>query len=508
MSVVADTAESRNALTRTPATIAPLILLIIALTVLRFATAAYLPISFDEAYFWLWSRRLAISYFEHPPIIALAIRAGTMLFGDTSFGVRFVPLLTSVVASWAVWRSAALLCDRLIAWTACAFFNATLMVASQGMGATPDIFVIAACALMLLSIIELERTHDGRWWLSVGLSLGLALLAKYTASFLGLSLCSWLIASPQGRSWLRSPWLYVAAGLALLFAVPNLVWNETHGWISFRYQFGRIVVGQPTARYLLEFMGAQIALCSPCILALAGIGFVRYSRTALKGNRFAILVALIWPALVYFSLHSLHDRVQGNWPSFVYPAIAILAGTTAYQRNGANRIIDWLHSLAIPVASLILAFCYLQTWTGFLPLGKSDPIARMMAVGFAPVAREIAARAGADHAAALVTTRYVNTGWLALYVRPHLPVLQAAEEYRWTDAPAASLRMLTKPLLYVTENPQRELRFIAPLFAKITFEKCFPRTWHGVDIDSFCTYRLEGFRGPRGSRIPVAYSPD
>src|SRR5512142_2722777 len=107
---------------------APYLLLIVGLVALRFATAAYLPLSFDEAYFWLWSKRLALSYFEHPPLLAFAIRAGTALLGDTSLGVRLVSLLASLLASWAVWRAAAVLLDRERAWLACAFFNLSLMV--------------------------------------------------------------------------------------------------------------------------------------------------------------------------------------------------------------------------------------------------------------------------------------------------------------------------------------------------------------------------------------------
>ena len=40
---------------------------------------------------------------------------------------------------------------------------------------------------------------------------------------------------------------------------------------------------------------------------------------------------MIAPAAVYFLWHSLHDRVQGNWPSFLYPAIAIAAAAIYVQ---------------------------------------------------------------------------------------------------------------------------------------------------------------------------------
>jgi 4-amino-4-deoxy-L-arabinose transferase-like glycosyltransferase len=480
--------------------------LIVVLTVLRAITAAHLPLSFDEAYFWLWSKRLAISYFEHPPLIALAIRAGTALLGDTMLGVRLMSLAASVAASWAVWRAGALIFgSEKSAWTACAFFNLTLMVASQGMGATPDIFVMAASAFLLWCVAELERTENPQWWFLAALALGFALLAKYTAFFLGLSLGLWLVSTPQGRRWLGSPWPYAAGLLAAAFLLPNLVWNGTHGWISFRYQFGRIGAEQVNPLHLLEFFGAQLALASPCILAMAMLSLVRETRHRLVG-RLGMAAALVWPALLYFTVHSLHDRVQGNWPSFIYPGVAILAAAAA--ENAQRFVTRWLTRLAVPVASLILAISYGQAWAGLFPLGKADPVARMTAVGFEPVAKKISARAETEHAAALVTTRYVNTGWLAFYVRPHLPVLQSAEEYRWTDAPVADRKLLQSPLLYVTEHPQRELRFVKRYFSQVTFRSCVPRMWRGKLVDNFCLYRLSGFhQDRRAARIPIAYLP-
>src|SRR5271154_6957942 len=104
------------------------------LTLLRFALGIFLPLSFDEAYYWLWSKHLAASYYDHPPAIAYAIRFGTMLLGDTPIGVRLVPLLLSVAASWSVWRAGRILLDdERSAALACLYFNLTLMVAAETM---------------------------------------------------------------------------------------------------------------------------------------------------------------------------------------------------------------------------------------------------------------------------------------------------------------------------------------------------------------------------------------
>ena len=59
------------------------VLTILAFTTLRLLAAAWTPLTFDEAYYWLWSRHLAFGYYDHPPMVALLIRAGTLIAGDT-----------------------------------------------------------------------------------------------------------------------------------------------------------------------------------------------------------------------------------------------------------------------------------------------------------------------------------------------------------------------------------------------------------------------------------------
>src|SRR6266513_6089325 len=60
-----------------------------ALTLIRLAMLGSTDLEFDEAHYWMWSERLAPSYFSKGPGIAFAIRASTAIFGDTEFGVRF-----------------------------------------------------------------------------------------------------------------------------------------------------------------------------------------------------------------------------------------------------------------------------------------------------------------------------------------------------------------------------------------------------------------------------------
>jgi 4-amino-4-deoxy-L-arabinose transferase-like glycosyltransferase len=466
------------------------------LIALRFVVAVYLPLSFDEAYFWLWSKHLAVSYYDHPPLIALAIRAGTLVFGDTQWGVRMVSFLASIAASWAVWRAGALLlADELAGAAACVFFNATLMIASQSMSATPDALVLAEAAFLLFFVAKLQASGDGRWWLAIGAALGAAFLTKYTAFFLGAGAALWLISSRQTWTWLSTPWPYAAAAIAIACFVPNLLWNADHDWVSFRFQFGRVVEGRATLKHLGEFLGSQLALASPFILIPALYGLVRKTRPL------SIAAALVWPALVYFLVHSIHARVQGNWPSFVYPALAVLAAS-ALQDASHNRLLSWSRVLALPVAGLILAFVYVQTAFGILSWGMHDPIARMTAVDISPVMDEIATLVARDRAGAILTTEYETTGWLSFYLHPHIPIVPVAQEERYPQAPRASVKLLQEPLLYVARKPIFGLPAVAVHFSKITLEKTLPRVRNGVVVEKYYVYSVSGFHGAPIGRLP------
>lgn len=475
------------------------------LTLLRVALGAVLPLSFDEAYYWLWSKHLAASYFDHPPAIAYAIRAGTMLIGDTAIGVRLVPLLASLVASWAVWRSARLLLGADDdARLACLYFNLTLMVAAETMAATPDALALAAAALVLFALAKLQATEDGRWWLAVGAAGGLCLLSKYTGFFLGAGVALWLAATPPGRPWLKSIWPYLGGVIALALFFPVIAWNAAHDWISFKFQFGRVATGGFTLRYFGEFLAAQAALASPFLLILGGAGFARATRLAFATRAIALAAALIWPAAIYFLIHAMHDRVQGNWPSFLYPAFAVLAAYGAreiWSGPLARPLMAGVRTLAVPFAALILAVVYAQAFFG-VPLHGRDPIARLTAIGFPKVADEVAALARAQNAPAIVTTSYATTGWLAFYVRPRIPVVQIGEDFRWLSAPQPTAQLLGAPLLFVTQQPQKSLPAIMARFAHIQHLARLERTRNGTRIDDFDVYRVSGWRGGVAGRVP------
>ena len=114
------------------------------------------------------------------------------------------------------------------------------------------------------------------------------------------------------------------ASIALLMFLPVVLWNADHDWISFRLQFGRVGSGGFTLRYLGEFLAGQIGLASPFIAILGVAGLVSIARSR-DSKRALDRPRLMVPALAFFLWQSLRGRVQGNWPSFLYPAFAVAA---------------------------------------------------------------------------------------------------------------------------------------------------------------------------------------
>src|SRR3954453_12678954 len=112
---------------------------ILALVVLRLISAAYTPLTFDEAYYWTWSKHLAGGYYDHPPMVAVVIRLGTLIAGDTELGVRLVSILLARPMSWAVYEATVVLFgSRRVAATSTILLNVTLMAAVGTMIVTPD----------------------------------------------------------------------------------------------------------------------------------------------------------------------------------------------------------------------------------------------------------------------------------------------------------------------------------------------------------------------------------
>ncbi len=478
-----------------------IVVTILVLVGVRLLCAAATPLSFDESLYWLWSKHIAGGYYDHPPVNPILIRLGTTLFGNTEFGVRVFGVLLALPASWAVWRSGAILFnDERVGATAALYFNLTLVMAVGSVIATPDNAVVIATAFLLLTLAKLYETGRGAWWLAVGVAFGIGMLSKYTTIFFAVSILAWLLLVPELRKWLFTPWPWLSGAIALVVFSPTLIWNAQHHWASVLYQYNRLVVYEWSLRYLGEFFATQIGMATPFVFILGSMGLVGLMRGEGGSYGARVLInAMVWPILIYFVWHTFHGRVEGNWPEPIYVAFVIAAAVAVerIQWNGAwASVAYWSQRLAVPVGLGVAAVIYLQGVFGIAPLGPADPTARNLGAGWKELGvqmDEVRARLGAPIVLAM---DYGLTAWLAFYLPSHPPVEQINGRMRYVNAPEPDPALFRGAIMYVCRGGCDDIDVIRPRFASVELITRLSRTRRGVPIQDYSVYRLSGPIGP------------
>src|SRR5256885_2990398 len=155
------------------------------MTAMRLIYAGVIELRTDEAYYWTWSKESALSFLDHPPMIAWFIRFGTAIFGDTNLGVRFA----GVLAMLATQLLLADIVRRVTHDVRAVVFVLLMPEAALYYGllmakVSPDTALIPFALAMIWALVRLTESRDGRWWLAAGFFGGLALLSKFTAVML------------------------------------------------------------------------------------------------------------------------------------------------------------------------------------------------------------------------------------------------------------------------------------------------------------------------------------
>lgn len=389
---------------------------VIVATVVRMIVAASIPLTPDEAYYWIWSRHLQFGYFDHPPMVALWIRAGTALFGDSAFGVRCLGPVSALAGSWLLWDAArAAGRDGNMAVRAVALLNATLMINLGALTMTPDTPLVFFATLAVWSFARLIAHWRMSWSVLVGLSLGLACESKYTAVLMVAGAVIWCVT--ERRCWRSFGWLGAGVLTGAVCVLPNVIWNAEHGWASILKQGGRTTDWHPSRafQFLGELLGGQIALATPWVFVLFVVGLWQAARRWKDDTLSRLLVLLVvLPAGVFFQ-HALGDRVQANWPAFLFPACALAAAMTG------RRVVA-----ACTVGGLMAVAVYGQALFHLLPLSPHHDVVARQTEGWASLGSQIQRVSGSD--TYIYADDYAVASELAFYA-PRLQI--AGWERRW-----------------------------------------------------------------------------
>ncbi len=472
-----------------------------ALTALRLLVAAVTPLAPDEAYYWVWSRALAPGFLDHPPMVALWIRAGTLLAGAGALGVRLLAPLAAALGSVLLAQAGAdLLGDRRRGVLAAVMLNATLLFGAGAVTMTPDTPLLLFWTATLWALGRLLATGHGGWWLAAGAATGLALDSKYTALLLPPAMLLWLLAVPALRPWLRRVQPWAGAVLAGAACAPVLLWNARHGWASFIRQGGRAGDWHPAAalRFLAELFGGQIGLATPLLALLFAAGMAMAARRGWRRDPAWTLLALLTllPGAVFFQ-HALGDRVQANWPAVIYPAAALAAAGLGRWRWSAQ---------AVALGAAITVLVYLQATLApvRLPRGLDPTLARLGGwPGLAGAVAAAAAQAEAQYQAQYIAAdEYGLAAELAWQLPAELPVIGVDPRWALFDLPDARAAMAGRPGLLV-RSVRRDGMPFSDDWARVAPLGEVARSRGGVVAERYRLYLITGRDGTEpAARLP------
>lgn len=395
----------------------------------RLALFAGLELYADEAYYWTWSLRPAFGYFDHPPMVAYLAWLGSLLPGEVGLRTPFA-LCGALVVVFAA-HTARALSDRPQAPLVAALFAATApMLTLGGAVALPDAPLEAAFAAATWLLL----TARGRAWLLVGLTAGLALLSKYSAGLLAVSILAAAPFDPALRAQLRTRWPWLGALVAALIFAPCLAWNAAHDFISIRFQFAHALAGR-SAGAVPAFLGGVIAGVGPIVLVTAAV-FLARTRTA-PARR---LVAVAAVPLVITGAIALGGQVHANWAALVYPGLCAAAGVfAATLRVRARRLVVGA-SVALGIG---LAIGYaVELRAPHLLRPRSSPIERFH--GWRDVVAQVRREVG-EPTPFVAASNYQVAAELAYYgnFRRFAKTFARRSQFNiWNDVPAADERVV------------------------------------------------------------------
>lgn len=336
--------------------------LILAFTLLRVSFAALLGFGVDESYTLGQARRLALSYFDHPPLHLWLANLSMVLFG-TTWAVRLPFILMFSGTSWLLFG----LTRRLFGgwegvWAVLALNASLFFLASPGTWIVPDGPLLFCLAGGVLALARLFFPAPGEtpsaWtaWLLAGLCFGLAGLSKYSALFVVAGLALFLLAS-EHRRWLVHPAPYLGAVIAALVVSPVILWNLANDWASLRFQAGRGGGRGLTLAAFAQMLAGQFVWLAPWIAVPLAIIAAQNLRL-LKDPRRLFLMALAAPTILYFTLQSLWSGwALPHWPMpgwfFVFPLLGAWMVANPLASPSPRAWAGWSAGLAVVIVLIV-----------------------------------------------------------------------------------------------------------------------------------------------------------
>lgn len=305
----------------------------ISVYIIRLAISLSMGIMPQDAYYFFYSQNIALSYFDHPPMVAYFIKLFTSVLGDSVTAIKISNFLLSLGTFLSFYYLAQLFVSTNRAKHSAILFGASILLTVLSMNTTPDVPLMFLWTLALISMYKALFEKKLIHWILAGLFSGMAFDSKYTALFLILCLILFLMLSNKYRKYLYSYQFILLLFVFALTISPIFIWNIENDWISFKFQ------GSERSASILQFkvqpnyfggnIATQLMLLIPILFVSMMIVMYKhiiklFKTWKLPNDRVLFLVCFSLPIMLFFYSISLIYWVKLNWLMPAYIAGIIL----------------------------------------------------------------------------------------------------------------------------------------------------------------------------------------
>ncbi|MEM7552215.1 MAG: glycosyltransferase family 39 protein [Bacteroidota bacterium] len=233
----------------------------------------------DELYYLACAEHPATGFVDQPPLSTLFLGLITSVFDDSLFVIRLFPALIGTSTVFLVGKITERMGGSLFAITlACLAYIISPINLGFGTFYSMNVYDLFFWSMTYYLIIQLIQTRDKKWWIWIGVVLGLSLLNKLSTIWLGIGLLVGILLTPS-RKWLITLWPYYSAAIALLIFSPFIIWNMTHNWAHLEF-IDNATSGKYSGLNAWSFISGQFLINSPnnFLIWVTGLGFIFFSN--------------------------------------------------------------------------------------------------------------------------------------------------------------------------------------------------------------------------------------
>jgi hypothetical protein len=318
--------------------------------------AIFTELAHDEAYYWMYARKLAIGYYDHPPMIALMIRMGGLLLHG-EIGVRLLVVVMSAASIPLLYS----LCEKkdfplfVFLFTACTVFQV------YGFIAVPDAPLLFFTILFFVAYKKYLLRDSLTNAVILAVVIAMLLYSKYH----GILVVFFTVASNL-KLW-KQKTFYLIIVLTALFYFPHILWQIQNDYPSYQYH----VLNKSQTSYNVadsfEFMGATVLVAGPLtgILMLIALWKNRSKDLFRRSLKFTF-----WGFVIFFFVSTFNSAIEANW--MAASVVPLFVPSHEYISENVT-LRKWAVRLSL-ISLVLFSFFRLNLMTDMVPALGSKPL--------------------------------------------------------------------------------------------------------------------------------------